>query len=546
MKVFLLHRDQDFKVKPELRDPIFHAMMSGDLFAVTTARRNLEREREKNPDLFSAWTGVNDVLAQDLELETLWNAMAAQDEFLYEMAKRVVLSSLNDPEAILYRQHVLADCLEQPEIVGQLYALALEALDNERQVGGLWSGAGPDRLLSRSVQVLKLHVNVLKRLRQIADDQAASFRSEGFTRFFAMLREELSDEYLETVEHHLRELEFKRGVLESAELAKGFKGRSYMVRKQQREPSWRARLSFGNRAESYSFQIHPRDENGFKALEAIRGRGINLVANAVGQSDDHVKSFFAMLRLELAFYLGCVNLHRRLVEKGEPVCFPDPDPAGETTLTAQDLYDVCLTLHLPDRAVGNDVSADGKALVMITGANQGGKSTLLRSLGLAHLMMQAGMFVGARSLRANVCAGVFTHYKREEDSTMESGKLDEELRRMSEIADRISRRSLLLCNESFASTNEREGSEIARQVIRAMLDKEVKVLFVTHMYDLAHGFHAERLDMALFLRAERQPDGRRTFKLVEAEPLPTSYGEDSYRRIFDAGGARAAAAETGR
>ena len=85
---------------------------------------------------------------------------------------------------------------------------------------------------------------------------------------------------------------------------------------------------------------------------------------------------------------------------------------------------------------------------------------------------------------------------------------------MSDIADQISPDCLLLCNESFASTNEREGSEIARQVVRAMLDKQVRVVFVTHMYDLAHGFHAQQLDSALFLRAEREPDGRRTFRLA--------------------------------
>jgi len=146
-----------------------------------------------------------------------------------------------------------------------------------------------------------------------------------------------------------------------------------------------------------------------------------------------------------------------------------------------------------------------------------------------------------------VCRGVFTHYKREEDATMERGKLDEELSRMSAIASQITRHSILLCNESFASTNEREGSEIARQVVRAMLRKQIKVFFVTHMYDLAHSFYARQPGNALFLRAERQPDGRRTFRLTEGEPLPTSYGEDSYRRIFGtAGPAPATAAETRR
>ncbi len=529
MKVFLLHRDQDFAVRPELRDAIFDAMMSGDLFAITNVRRNRERQREPGPPL--APTGNDAVLTQDLELETLWKAMAAGDEFLFEMAKRAVLSGLTDPEAIVYRQQVLADCLEHPEVIRQLYQLALEALENERTVGGLWSIVGPDQILSRSVRVLELHVDVLRRLRQTADQQAASFRSEGFTRFFAMLGRELADDYLKAVEQHLRELEFKRGVFESAELAKGFKGRRYIVRT-PREQRWTERLPFGNRAGSYSFTIPPRDENGFKSLEGIRGKGINLVANSVAQSADHVKSFFSMLRLELAFYLGCLNLHDRLAGKQEPVCFPEPLAAGQPTLTAQGIYDVCLTLHLENRVTGNDVNAEGKSLVMITGANQGGKSTLLRSLGLAHLMMQAGMFVGARSFRAGACTGVFTHNRREEDAAMESGKLDEELRRMSAIASQITRHSTLLCNESFASTNEREGSEIARQVVRAMLRKQIKVFFVTHMYDLAHSFYAQQPGDALFLRAERQPDGRRTFRLTEGEPLPTSYGEDSYRRIF--------------
>lgn len=534
MKVFLLHRDQDFAVKPELRDAIFDAMASGDLFAITNVRRNLERARGSGS--IAAPPGSDGVLTQDLELETLWNAMAAGDEFLFEMAKRGVLSSLSDPDAVVYRQRVLADCLGQPETVRQLYELAIAALENERQASSLWSRAQPDSILHRSAGVLKLQVEILRRLRQIAE-QGGNFRSEGFSRFFAMLRNELSDEYLQTVEHHLGELEFKRGMLESAALGKGNKGRRYIIRqqRQQRQQRWTERLPFGNRSPSYSFTIPPRDQNGFNALGEIRGKGINLVADAVAQSADHVKSFFSMLRIELAFYLGCLNLRERLDEKGEPACFPVPLAAGQLTLAAEGIYDVCLTLHVEDRVVGNEVNADGKSLVMITGANQGGKSTFLRSLGLAHLMMQSGMFVGAQSFRASVCAGVFTHYKREEDVTMQSGKLDEELARMSEIAGQITPSSILLCNESFASTNEREGSEIARQVVRAMLDKQIKVFFVTHMYDLAHGFHAQGLDTALFLRAERQPDGRRTFKLVQREPLPTSYGKDSYQRIFGTG-----------
>ncbi|HTU03933.1 MAG TPA: hypothetical protein VMG13_00130, partial [Trebonia sp.] len=178
------------------------------------------------------------------------------------------------------------------------------------------------------------------------------------------------------------------------------------------------------------------------------------------------------------------------------------------------------------------VAADGKQLIMITGANQGGKSTFLRSLGQAQLMTQAGMFVAAESFAGSVCSGVFTHFKREEDATMEKGKLDEELDRMSVIAGQIASGALLLCNESFASTNEREGSEIAREIIRAFTEAGIRVVYVTHLYDLAESCYTRNRGKALFLRAQRRPDGQRTFRLLEGEPLPTSYGEDLYQQVF--------------
>jgi DNA mismatch repair ATPase MutS len=182
--------------------------------------------------------------------------------------------------------------------------------------------------------------------------------------------------------------------------------------------------------------------------------------------------------------------------------------------------------------VGNDVNASRKDLVIITGANQGGKSTFLRSLGLAQLMMQAGMFVAARSFEGEIRDGVFTHYKREEDPTMTSGKLDEELSRMDEIAGRLRPNALVLFNESFAATNEREGSEIATQITSALVESGVKVAFVTHQYEFAHGLCERRLANALFLRAERQAGGLRTFRLVEGAPLETSYGKDLYDSVF--------------
>jgi len=483
-------------------------------------------------------------LIRDLELETLFRAMSGEDQFLLDVAKKAVLASLPETEVILYRQHVLADCLERPDVIREMYGIAVEALERERKVWG-WTSTSryPEGTLHRSVEVLQIFVGLLRQLRQIADEHGGSIQSEGLSRFFAMLAGELNDEYLSKVEDHLRRLDFRNGLLLSATFGKGNKGTGYILRKPwQTDQKWTERLQnwverrLGvKQASSYFYEIADRDETGFNVLRELSGRGIAHVAAALAQSTDHILSFFSMLRLELAFYAGCLNLRDRLAQKKEPVCFPEPLPIGSAIFVTRGLYDVCLSLTLEDRVVGNDVRADDKMLLMITGANRGGKSTFLRSTGLAQLMMQCGMFVPAESFRANLCDGIFTHYKREEDATMKSGKLDEELSRMSAIVGGIRPNSILLLNESFASTNEREGSEIARQIVRALLEVGSKVFYVTHLFDLADGFYRARMDAALFLRAERLPDGRRTFRVIEGEPLPTSHGEDLYSRIFGAG-----------
>jgi len=231
----------------------------------------------------------------------------------------------------------------------------------------------------------------------------------------------------------------------------------------------------------------------------------------------------------LAFYIGCLNLYEQLTALGKPVTFPQPVPAHERRLSCAELYDVTLALTLGSSVVGNDISADGKSLIIVTGPNRGGKTVFLRSVGVAQLMMQCGMFVPAESFLANLTTGLFTHFKREEDKTMERGKFEEELARMSVIVDYLTPNALLLLNESFSATNEREGSEIARQIVSTLIEKGIKVYFVTHLYEFTRSFNGDNI---LFLRAERLPDGERTFRLKEADPLKTSYSVDLYYRIF--------------
>jgi DNA mismatch repair ATPase MutS len=469
-------------------------------------------------------------VVQDLELTTLLEAMARGDKFLFEVSKRVLLTGLNDPDAISYRQRILADCIEEPNLIREMYGVAVEALEVQKNSWG-FSSRYPSSILSAGVSSLELFVILLKHLRQVADSHSEKFRSEGLTTLFRTLKRELDDDYFYTVNRHLKQLRFRDGELISMELDRDNSGIGYVLRSPEHaKVSWKERIGIGPRT-SYSFTIPPRDEAGANALGEMTSRGINLVANALAQSTDHIQSYFTMLRAELGFYVSCLNLYERLNEKEEPICVPGALPERPLVLSFDGLYDVCLSLRVTECVIGNELNAEGKSLIMITGANSGGKSTFLRSVGVARLMMQSGMFVAAHSFRASVSEGLFTHFIREEDATMSSGRLDEEMSRMNDIAEAVSPRCVVLFNESFASTNEREGSEIARQIIRGLLEADVTVFYVTHLYDLAESFYLEQSGSTLFLRAERQVDGQRSFKLVEAEPLPTSFGEDLYQRL---------------
>lgn len=488
------------------------------------------RDRDFDP---KAMLPVNEPpLVQDLELETLFGAMARDDAFIRQIVRVAILTSVPGLDDIAFRQSVLTDCLGHPDVVRRLYTIATDALERERKFYfGLYRES-PASVLHRSLEVVSMFMDILREVRQIVDQEAPTFRSDGFRRFFSMLQSELTDAYFDEVKSHLRRLRFDEGLFASAALGDRNEGIHYVLRlpPEDRRP-WPLRF-LPRRTKGLTLHLHPRDEAGSQALGELRGRGIAAAASALGLSADHLIAFFTMVRTELAFFVGCVNLAEKLEDLGMPITFPHAAATDSAVFSCTGLYDVCLALSMNKAVVGNDISGDGKRLLVVTGANQGGKSTFLRSTGVAQLMMQAGLFVAASTFAANVVDGVVTHYKREEDSSMQSGKLEEELVRMSDAARTIRRHSLVLFNESFASTNEREGSEIARQVVTALLDHGAKVYFVTHLYDFAHSLYEAQPKTALFLRAERRNGGTRSFKLSEGEPLDTSFGEDLYEKIF--------------
>lgn len=124
---------------------------------------------------------------------------------------------------------------------------------------------------------------------------------------------------------------------------------------------------------------------------------------------------------------------------------------------------------------------------------------------------------------------------------MNSGRLDEELRRMDRIIRDLgkdSKDALLILNESFATTTEKEGSAIAYDVIKALKEENVKILTVTHLLSFAQRMYDETGDVGksdvAFLSAEHLEDGTRTFQMIPHAPERTSFGLELFAKIIEA------------
>ncbi|WP_019927036.1 MutS-related protein [Nocardia sp. BMG111209] len=468
---------------------------------------------------------LGETVAADLGLDAVCAAMAGGDAVLLAAARSGLTALAADAATVRYRQEVFADCCAHPDRIRAMYEIACAATEVRRWTIGRGSRPGGKLLLA--LQPITELMTLLHRLRAECDRGAAVFRSAGLTELCAQVRATLPDEYFDEVGTHLAALDFEHGTHLSVALGPGNKPVDPIL---HAPPRSRPR---GLRRRSGAFEAIDDFEAGATALTRFRSRALAEVADVVSRAADGIGDFFLRLRTELAFYLGAHTLRQRLEQAGVPVCVPAVLPARSPGLHCVGLRDIGLCLA-GELVAGVDVAAADRTLLVVTGANNGGKTTFLRSAGIAQIMLQAGLFVAADEFAAPVRSGVFTHFAPEEDRTLTRGRLAEELAAMSGVVDRIGAGGLLLCNESFASTGEHDAARLAGPLFAALVDSGVTVVVVTHLHEFAAARSAEARPADLFLRAGRADDGTRTYRMTPGAPRPEAHGADLFRQVFSA------------
>lgn len=285
------------------------------------------------------------------------------------------------------------------------------------------------------------------------------------------------------------------------------------------------------RAAAHDYLTRYTDDGVLNAVEAqILDRVARLFPEVFGrlqafceQYPDPADPTLARFDREVQFYLGYLDFIAPLRRIGLAIELPEVS-ADDRTVQAHATFDLALArrqLAAQQSVVTNDLQlAADEHLLVISGPNHGGKTTMARTIGQLHQLAALGLPVAGREVKLPLIDHLFTHFEREEDVHNQRGKLQDDLVRVRQILQAITPRSLVILNETFSSTTVDDAVLLARRVLRSLLDRGTRAVFVTFLTELSR-FDAQTVSMVSTVDAD-DPTVR-TFRVVRRAADGKSY-----------------------
>jgi DNA mismatch repair protein MutS len=202
---------------------------------------------------------------------------------------------------------------------------------------------------------------------------------------------------------------------------------------------------------------------------------------------DFLEPAIARFDREVQFYLAYLDHIAVLRSAGLHLCYPSVSRSKRIAVEAT--FDLALADQLVRQrqpVVCNDLRlADAERLFVVTGPNQGGKTTFARTVGQLHHLAALGCPIPGRRARLFLCDRVFTHFDREEHLGDLRGKLEDDLIRIREVLDHATADSVVVMNEAFTSTTLADALSLGRRVLQRLIDLDVLGVYVTFVDELA-------------------------------------------------------------
>ena len=250
---------------------------------------------------------------------------------------------------------------------------------------------------------------------------------------------------------------------------------------------------------------------------------------------DQIKEVVALLE-PLAFYAGFADYFVKLKEQGFHVCRPTLLPQEARRTAVRNARNPLLVKdgHDGRKVVPNDIGyLPDQNMFVITGPNNGGKTTYVTMVGLVQLMSQKGLFVPAESAEVSLVDGIYTHFVTPDDITKGEGRYRNELIRVKEIFEAATPYSLVILDEPCGGTSYEEGCHQSLVVLDGLHKLGPATYFTTHMHTVAKEVDGSRYPAAKNLSAECLYDGTKIKYTYKIRPgaAGKSYGEEIARDV---------------
>lgn len=469
--------------------------------------------------------------AEDLQLDSLANAMAFNNYYKLTVEDLGKLWTA-DPEVIRYRQEVLKDILENPPLEAMLEGL-LDSIDTWESHSGRSTRGSDERNQALDLWDFSFLDAYLQKVESLSENLSGlDLHSEGMAAFRDKVTAMAASPRFVAVRNAYRQdcggSNLPSRITIGFNLSDSLKPVNLKLMKIPEKSQRGRKMSLTPSAVQMTHQI--------------LGKAISEAGRSISGFVRQQSSELRTLKQDIIFYLSAMNLRKSWENRGLKSCLPEIRPWEEQSFRTEEMFSPLLVVHGTEKVVTNSIEfKEGGELLILTGANQGGKTVFLHSVALTQWLFQLGFMVPCKKAAISPAEQVLTVFAPTVLSSSAGkgmGLLSEEAGRIADAVKHMSKHAMVLFNEPLNATSPMENRYISQEVIGAFKAAGARGIWVTHLYELASDRQrvndlipwGSTLGSIRIVVESDETGTHSTYRIVRGEPEFKSYAAEVMRR----------------